>query len=390
MNDFSRITRGIRAGIESDTGQGSVVPPIYLSTNYTFTGLGEPRDFDYSRSRNPTRALLGEAVATLEGGAGGVITASGMGAVSTVLHALLGPSDTVIIPHDCYGGTWRIFDAYERKGLCHVVTIDFTDLDQVRTAVAEHRPRLVWVETPSNPLLRLTDLAEVVATAHAADALVLADNTFLSPILQRPLEHGVDLVMHSTTKYINGHSDVVGGAVISATSELHEQISWWANTIGVTGGAFDSYLTIRGLRTLHTRIRAHEENAAAVVGLLTDHDAVRVVHHPSLPDHPGHEIAARQQDGFGSIVSLELHGGRDAVTAFAGALECFSLAESLGGTESLVCHPSSMTHAAMTPEAQAVAGLSDGLVRLSVGVEPAEDLVADLTAGLDAATRTND
>ncbi|MDN5726820.1 MAG: PLP-dependent transferase, partial [Propionibacteriales bacterium] len=330
MTDFSRITRGIRTGIESDTGQGSVVPPIYLSTNYTFTGLGEPRDFDYSRSRNPTRAVLAEALATLEGGAGAVVTASGMGAVNTTVQALLGPEDTVVIPHDCYGGTWRLFDAYDRKGLCRVVTVDFTDLDQVRAALAD-RPTLVWVETPSNPLLRLTDLAEVGRLAHEVGALVLADNTFLSPILQRPIEHGADLVLHSTTKYINGHSDVIGGAVISSTSELHEQLTWWANTIGVTGGAFDSYLTIRGLRTLHTRIQAHEENAAAVVPLLADHDAVRVVHHPSLSDHPGHEIAVRQQDGFGSIVSLELHGGRPAVAAFAQALECFSLAESLGG-----------------------------------------------------------
>ena len=262
--------------------------------------------------------------------------------------------------------------------------VDFQDSAALAAAL-EARPALVWVETPSNPLLRIVDVAAVARAAHAAGALVVADNTFLSPVWQQPLSLGADVVLHSTTKYLNGHSDVVGGAVISASQELHERVAWWANCIGVTGAAFDSYLTLRGLRTLHARMRAHGENAAEVVRLLAAHPAVARVHYPGLESHPGHALAARQQRGFGAMVSFELVGGIPEVRAFLGALRLFSLAESLGGVESLVAHPASMTHAAMDAAARQRAGISDSLVRLSVGIEEAADLVGDLAQALAAA-----
>jgi cystathionine gamma-synthase len=257
--------------------------------------------------------------------------------------------------------------------------------DKAAVDVALSKPAaLVWIETPSNPLLRITDLADISRRAHAIGALVIADNTFLSPGWQRPLEHGADLVVHSTTKYINGHSDVVGGAVISKTKELAEQVGWWANCLGLTAGAFDSYLTLRGLRTLHVRLREHGRNAQAIAEFLAKQGAVKKVYFPGLPAHPGHEIAKRQQSGFGAIVTLEVAGGVEGAKKFSESLELFSLAESLGGVESLIAHPATMTHAAMAPEARAAAGLVDGLLRLSIGIESTEDLLADLRRGIDA------
>jgi cystathionine gamma-synthase len=384
MTEISRLTRGIRTGIDADPTHGAIVPPLYLSSNFSFAGFGEPRQYDYTRSGNPTRDVLAEALATLEGGAGGVITSTGMSAIALCTNALLCPDDTIVIPHDCYGGTWRLFDTLSARGQFRVVTVDYSDQAAVDAALAAS-PRVVWLETPSNPLLRITDIAAVTKVAHAAGALVVADNTFLSPILQRPFDFGVDLVVHSTTKYINGHSDVVGGAVISRTDELHEQISFWSNVLGLTGSPFDSYLTVRGLRTLHTRIRAHQENTTAVVEAIAGHPAVAAVYYPGLTTHPGHQIAARQQQGFGAMFSVELVGGEPAVRAFLDGLRCFSLAESLGGTESLIAHPATMTHASMTPQARAVAGIDDGLLRVSVGIEAPEDLAADFVDALDRA-----
>ncbi|MDQ6657825.1 MAG: cystathionine gamma-synthase [Actinomycetota bacterium] len=386
MTEISRLTRGIRAGIDSDTSHGAIVPPLYLSSNYSFAGFGEARQYDYTRSGNPTRDVLADALSTLEGGAGAVVTATGMGAITVCLNALLCPGDTIVIPHDCYGGTWRLFDSLSSRGHFDVVTVDFSDETAVQQAFsAPAPPRVVWLETPSNPLLRVTDIDAVTTAAHAVGATVVADNTFLSPILQRPFEFGVDLVVHSTTKYINGHSDVVGGAVIAATPELHEHISWWANVLGLTGSPFDSYLTVRGLRTLHTRLGAHQENTTAVIDAIAAHPAMSTLHYPGLADHPGHEIAARQQDGFGAMFSIDLAGGEMAVRAFLDGLRCFSLAESLGGIESLVAHPATMTHASMTTAARAVAGIGDGLLRLSVGIEAADDLIADVLDALDRA-----
>ena len=380
--DSRATTRAVRAGIDRDTAFGAVTPPLVLSSNFSFAGFNEKRTYDYTRSGNPTRDLLGEALAELEGGAGGTITATGMGAITLVLNALLQPGDVLVVPHDCYGGSWRLFNALAKKGAFELLTCNLTDPQAVAAALARG-PRLVWIETPSNPLLRITDLRLVIEAAHAAGALAVADNTFLSPALQRPIaDFGADVVVHSTTKYINGHSDVVGGAAVAKDADVHAQLAWWANALGLTGSPFDSFLTLRGLRTLDARLRVHQENTQALVALLDGHPAVRSVHYPGLPSHPGHALAARQQHGFGAMLSLELEGGEEAVRAFLEGLRYFTLAESLGGVESLVAHPATMTHAAMSAEARAAAGISDGLLRLSVGIEHIDDLLADLSDAL--------
>ena len=380
--DSRAATRAVRAGIDRDTAFGAVTPPLVLSSNFSFAGFNDKRAYDYTRSGNPTRDLLGEALAELEGGAGGVITATGMGAITLVLHALLQPGDVLVVPHDCYGGSWRLFNALAKKGAFELVTCNLTDPQAVAAALAR-KPRLVWIETPSNPLLRITDLRLVINAAHAAGALAVADNTFLSPALQRPIaDFDADVVVHSTTKYINGHSDVVGGAAVAKDADVHAQLAWWANALGLTGSPFDSFLTLRGLRTLDARLRVHQENTQALVALLDGHPAVRALHYPGLSSHPGHALAARQQHGFGAMLSVELDGGEAAVRGFVDGLRYFTLAESLGGVESLVAHPATMTHAAMSAEARAAAGIGDGLLRLSVGIEHADDLLADLADAL--------
>jgi cystathionine gamma-synthase len=378
-------TTAVRSAIESDSQHGAVVPPLYLSTNFTFSAFGEARRYDYTRSGNPTRDALGEALADLEGGAGATVTASGTAAVTLVCQ-LLKPGDLLIAPHDCYGGTYRLFESLAERGLFVVRFVDQTDHEALRRVFALG-PRMVWVETPSNPLLRIVDLEAVAGLCRQHDTLLAADNTFLSPVLQQPLALGADLVVHSTTKYLNGHSDVVGGAVIAGTEELAGEIDWWANCLGLTGAPFDSYLTLRGVRTLHARLRVHEENAATIATLLDHHPAVSRVFYPGLPDHPGHELARRQQKGFGGMISFELAGGASAAQAFVEGMTFFSLAESLGGVESLVAHPATMTHAAMDPEARIRAGIGDGLIRLSIGIEAGEDLAADINAGLERALR---
>jgi cystathionine gamma-synthase len=377
-------TNAVRAGIDRDTAFGAVTPPLVLSSNFSFAGFGEKRQYDYTRSGNPTRDLLAEALAELEGGAGAVVTSTGMSAITLLLHALLKPGQRLVVPHDAYGGSWRLFNALANKGAFELSTIDFTDPRALAETLAE-KPAVVWIETPSNPLLRITDLRFVIEAAHAVGALTVVDNTFLSPALQTPIAFGADFVVHSTTKYINGHSDVVGGAVIAKSAEQHTQLTWWANALGITGAPFDSFLTLRGLRTLDARLRVHQENTAALVELLQDHPAVRTLHYPGLASHPGHALAARQQHGFGAMLSVELEGGEQAVRAFVEGLDYFTLAESLGGVESLIAHPATMTHAAMSEEARAAAGIGDGLLRLSVGIEHADDLVADIAAALDRA-----
>lgn len=379
-------TIAARQGIETDTQHGAVVPPIYLSTNYTFSAYGEKREYDYCRSGNPTRSTLAETLACLEGGSSAVVTNTGMSAV-TLVTSLLGPEDLLVVPHDCYGGCYRLFTSLAKKGAFQLAVVDQNDpkaLDEVLAC----RPRLVWLETPSNPLLRLVNVAQVTEKARAVGALVVVDNTFLSPVLQNPLALGADIVVHSTTKFINGHSDVVAGAVIAKDLTLGEELAWWANCLGVTGAPFDAFLTLRGLRTLPLRMRQHQENAQAVVELLHGHPAVSKVNYPGLADHPGHEIAARQQKGFGAMLSFELRGGEETVKAFLSRLELFSLAESLGGVESLVAHPASMTHAAMSPEARQTAGITDSLVRLAVGIEDPRDLVEDLSQALSWAAQS--
>ena len=379
-------TRAVRAGIATDLHHGAVVPPIHLSSTFAFEGFGKKRLYDYTRTGNPTREYLANALAELEEGEGAVVTSTGMSAVALVLQ-LVRPGDLILAAHDCYGGTHRILRSLAARGQFDVAFVDLTNETAVET-VKSRRPKLLWIETPSNPLLRVTNLALVIEAGHDVGAIVTVDNTFLSPVLQRPIEFGADLVVHSTTKYLNGHSDVVGGAVVAADSALVEELAWWANCLGITGAPFDSFLTLRGVRTLHARMRVHCENAARVVDLLCDHPSVKRVYYPGLSSHPGHSVAASQQAGFGAMVSFEVNGGIDGVQRFVNALQCFTLAESLGGVESLIAHPATMTHASMDEAARATAGIEESLLRLSVGIEHADDLVADLAAALDHADVT--
>ena len=378
-------TTGVQAGLCEDLQHGAVVSPLYLSSNFTFAGFDQKRTYDYTRSGNPTRDQLAAALAEQEGGRSAVICASGMAAIALTLQ-LLRPGDRLVAAHDLYGGAHRLLTALAAKGAFDLEFLDLTTpgaLGRIETL----RPQMVWAETPSNPLLRITDLQAVSDVTHAAGGRLVVDNTFLSPALQRPIAFGADVVVHSTTKYINGHGDVVGGAVIATDADVGESMAWWANCLGVTGSPFDSYLTLRGLRTLRPRLRLHEENARQVVSALERDDRVSAVYYPGRPEHPGHEVAARQQDGFGGMVSFELVGGRAAARSFVEGVRVFRLAESLGGVESLIAHPSTMTHASMDEQARVNAGISDGLLRLSVGIEDAADLVADLQRGLDGVPR---
>ncbi|MBI1215567.1 MAG: cystathionine gamma-synthase [Alphaproteobacteria bacterium] len=363
------------AGIDEDPVHGAVTPPLYLSTNYSFESFGKKRAYDYTRSGNPTRDQLASALAALEGGHHAVVTSSGLAALDLVFQTLES-GDLLVAPHDCYGGTHRLLVMRAKKGHFRLRFCNLTDPAALDEAF-EGNPAMILIETPSNPLLRITDIAAIVKRARQAGARVVADNTFLSPALQKPLELGADIVVHSTTKYINGHSDVVGGAVISRTAEQHEKLAWLANCIGVTGAPFDSFLTLRGLRTLPLRIRQQEETASRIAQWLDKHPAVSRVYYPGLNHHPGHTVALRQQKGFGAMLSFELTGDvrRFLEVLSAGAEGLFTLAESLGGFESLVAHPATMTHAAMPAEARRAAGIADNLLRLSVGLEDADDLL---------------
>lgn len=367
-------------GVAGDTAFGAVAPPLYLSSTYEFAGYNEPRTYDYGRAGNPNRELLGDALAKLEGGAGAVITSSGMSA----LDLLIGrhrPDDLILAPHDCYGGTMRLLKARADLGHCSVRFVDQSNRGAFAAAL-EEMPALVLIESPSNPLMRVVDIADISREARAAGAAIAVDNTFLSPAIQRPIELGADYVIHSTTKYLNGHSDVIGGAVVAADPAQVEQLRYWTNVVGSAGAPFDAWLTMRGLRTLFPRMEQQQINAMSVANFLEKHPAVAKVHYPGLPSHPGHAIASRQQRGFGAMLSFELHGGVPAVRHFISAVRFFTLAESLGGVESLVAHPATMTHADMGEEARATAGISDSLLRLSVGLEAEQDLLAGLAAGL--------
>ena len=374
-------TTAARHGVNSDPAHGAVMPPIYLSSNYSFDGLDGKRRYDYSRSGNPTRDVLGETLAKLEGGCGAVVTATGMAAVDLALFSLT-PGDLLIAPHDLYGGTHRLLSARARRGHFDVQFVDQNDRVALDAAFALH-PKLILLETPSNPLMRVVDVADICARAHAVGCKAAVDNTFLSPALQQPLALGADLVIHSTTKYINGHSDVVGGCVVARDPADLESLTWWANCLGVTGSPFDAYLTLRGVRTLFARIERQQATAGRIAEWLDAHPAVGAVHYPGLASHPGHAVASRQQSGFGAMLSFEL-ADLNAVRAFVDELKVLTLAESLGGVESLIAHPALMTHASMVPEARAVAGITDGLLRLSIGLEHPEDLLADLARALQA------
>ena len=367
-------------GVAADMAYGSVAPPLYLTSTYEFAGYDQPRLYDYGRAGNPTRDLLGDALAALEGGAGCVITSSGMAALD-LLVGRLGPDDLVLAPHDCYGGTMRLLKARASRGHCSVRFVDQSD-DEAVSAALEEVPALFLIETPSNPLMRVVDIRGLAAKAREAGAAVAVDNTFLSPAVQRPIALGADYVVHSTTKYLNGHSDVIGGAVVAADPGNAQELRQWANIVGSAGAPFDAWLTLRGLRTLFPRMQTQQANAMAVARYLESHSAVSKVHYPGLPAHRGHAIASRQQNGFGAMLSFELAGGIKAVRRFIEHVKFITLAESLGGVESLVAHPATMTHADMGDEARAVAGISDGLLRVSVGLEAERDLIAGLDYGL--------
>ncbi|AYF13989.1 TPA: O-succinylhomoserine (thiol)-lyase [Vibrio parahaemolyticus] len=377
MSTRKPATIAVRTGIESDSQYHAVVPPIYLSTNYGFPAFGEVPEYDYTRSGNPNRGLLESALSELESGKGAVVTNCGTSALNLWVSAFLGPDDLIVAPHDCYGGTYRLFNTRANKGDFKVQFVDQSDEQALEAALAK-KPKLILLETPSNPLVRVVDIAAVCEKAKQVGALVAVDNTFLTPVYQKPLDLGADFVIHSTTKYINGHSDVIGGVVITKTEAHAEELAWWGNCIGATGTPFDSYMTLRGIRTLGARMRVHEESSQHVLNYLQQQALVAKIYHPSLPDHPGHEIAKKQQSGFGSMLSFEFAGSFEQLKVFVKELELFSLAESLGGVESLICHPASMTHRAMGEEALAEAGVSHQLLRLSVGLEDAQDLIADL------------
>ncbi|EGQ9932082.1 O-succinylhomoserine (thiol)-lyase [Vibrio vulnificus] len=377
MSHRKPATIAVRMGIESDTQYRAVVPPIYLSTNYGFSAFGDVPKYDYTRSGNPNRGLLEQALFELESGKGAVVTNCGTSALNLWVSAFLSPDDLIVAPHDCYGGTYRLFNTRAKKGDFKVRFVDQSDSAALDAALALN-PKLVLLETPSNPLVRVVDIAEVCEKAHKVGALVAVDNTFLTPVYQKPLELGADFVIHSTTKYINGHSDVIGGVVITKTEEHATELAWWGNCLGATGTPFDSYMTLRGIRTLGARMRVHEESSQQILSYLQTQELVGTIYHPSLPAHPGHEVAKKQQSGFGSMLSFEFAGSFEQLKVFVKALDLFSLAESLGGVESLVCHPASMTHRAMGEEALAEAGVTQQLLRLSVGLEDAQDLIADL------------
>ncbi|MCB1650724.1 MAG: cystathionine gamma-synthase [Alphaproteobacteria bacterium] len=376
-----RRTKIVRAGIGTDPAYKAVMPPLYLSSTFQIDGLSERGAYEYSRTRNPTRDELGKALADLEGGIGCAVTSSGMAALTLLLH-LLEPEDLLLAPYDMYGRSYWLLRALAEKKHFRLKFVDFYSDAGLDEAFSES-PRMVILETPSNPLMRIADIAAV--RARAPDAILACDNTFLSPILQAPFTLGADIVFHSTTKFINGHSDVVGGAVIVKDDpEILNTLNLWNNSLGTIGAPFDAYMTLRGLRTLEVRVHRAQENAETIAAFLQNHPQVETVYYPGLASHAGHEIAKRQQEGFGAMLSFTLKGEQAEAARFAEALEMFSLAQSLGGTESLINHPASMTHVAMGAEARAKAGVSDNLLRLSVGIEHIDDLTADLEQAFKA------
>ena len=370
------------AGVGTDPAYGALSPPLWNSDTFEWRGPEEKPDYDYSRTVNPNRDMVAAALAELEGASGGVITNSGQSA--TLLALLLVPNGGLVVaPHDCYGGTYRLIAGLEAKGLIRARFVDQGDDAALDEALGES-PALVWLETPSNPLLRVVDVARVAGRAKAAGALAIADNTLLTPCRQRPLALGCDLVMHSTTKALNGHGDLFGGALMSADPELLEKATWWSNAAGLNGSAHDAWQTLRGLRTLPLRVDRQEATAGELARWLSQRSEVGAVHYPGLESDPGFALALRQQDGPGFMLSFRLTGGADAAKAFLAGLQLITLASSLGTYSTLICVPSTMTHRGMPPEAQAEAGIDPGLLRLSVGLEAAGDLIADLARGLEA------
>ena len=382
MKKFKKETMAAKAGIGSDMHHGSIVPPLYLSSNFEYKELGKEQEYEYTRETNPSRDHLINALTDLEDGVGGEILSSGMAAITLVAN-ILNINSKVILPHDCYGGTHRLFSSLAEKGILEAYFIDQGQESFCKKAISEINPDLIWIETPSNPLLQAVDIQEISKEAKACNALVAVDNTFLSPSLQNPLKLGADIVMHSTTKYINGHSDVIGGALITNNNEILLKLKFWANALGITGSPFDSYLTLRGLRTLSIRMEKHEKNATAIVELLSKHPKIDKIYYPGLTSHPSHAIAKKQQSGFGGMLSFEILGGLAEVKNFIKGIQILPLAASLGGFESLVSHPYTMTHGNLTPNQKKEVGISESLIRISAGLENTEDLLEAVNLGLE-------
>lgn len=379
--NLSQGTIAVRGGINTDDQYGSVVPVITPSTCYRYQEFATPREFDYARKANPSRRFVEETVAKLEGGTDAILTNCGMSAIHLVSVALLTPDDLVVAPHDCYGGSYRLFNSLSQRGYFKAKFVDQSDPVALKEALSL-RPKLVLIETPSNPLLRVVNIQEISQQAHDVGALVLVDNTFMTPILQKPIELGADIVTHSCTKFLNGHSDLLAGILVFKDQQLATDVLWWANNIGTLTSSFDSYLLLRGLRTLAARVTLQQANAQKVVEFLVNHPKIAHVYHPSLSSNLGHEIAKKQQKGFGSLLSFELAGDPEVMPKFLKALNIITLAQSLGGVESLICHPATMTHSGITAQARKTAGISDQLLRISIGLEDVNDLLGDLEQAL--------
>ncbi|PPI86918.1 cystathionine gamma-synthase [Candidatus Pantoea edessiphila] len=383
---FKQATIAVHSGLNDDKQYGCVVPPICLSSTYSFRGFKQPRIHDYSRRSNPTRDIVQQTISELESGNGAVLTNTGMSAIHLITTVFLTPGSLLIAPHDCYGGSYRLFCSMAQKKSYNVKFINQIDKLELQEALNE-KPKMIFIETPSNPLLRVVDISMICELASKAGAISVVDNTFMTPVLQNPLLLGADLVVHSCTKYISGHSDVLAGIVIGKNTDLISRLAWWANNIGITAAAFDSYLLLRSLRTLLPRVKIAQNNAIAIIKYLKTQPLVKKIYHPSLKENVGYKYAIKQQRGFGAILSIELNGNERLLKTFLKSLKLFTLAESLGGIESLICHASTMTHASMSFEAKMKAGISDMLLRISVGIEDKEDLINDLDNGFKTASQ---
>ncbi|MFF2050115.1 cystathionine gamma-synthase [Leifsonia sp. NPDC058194] len=373
-------TRAIHVGQEFDPTTGAIIPPIYQTSTFVQDGIGGLRNgYEYGRGGNPTRTSLETLLASLEGGVSALSFASGLAAEDALLRAVLAPGDHVVLGNDVYGGTHRLINRIHRAWGIGNTTVDLTDLDAVRAALTTERTRILWIETPSNPLMKISDLAALVELGHAAGALVVVDNTFASPALQQPLSFGADVVVHSTTKYLGGHSDVIGGAVVFADEELAEKVQFIQFAAGAVSAPMDAWLTVRGIKTLDVRMQRHTANAQAIAEALVGRAGIDAVYYPGLPGHPGHDLAARQMSGFGGMISVALSGGAAAARTFAESTRVFQLAESLGGVESLIGYPSEMTHASVRGTELEV---PDNVIRLSVGIEDLDDLLGDIDQAL--------
>ncbi|MBX9691992.1 MAG: cystathionine gamma-synthase [Cyanobacteria bacterium] len=376
-------TAAIHTGQDADPVTGSLITPIYQTSTFVLEELGVDKGYKYARTHNPTRTALEQALADLEGAKYALATASGLSAASTVLN-ILSTGDHVICGEDVYGGVYRLFEkVYKRFGI-EFSFVDARDLEALESSVKENT-RLIWIETPTNPLLRLADIEAIAGVAKRKNVKLVVDNTFASPYFQRPLELGADIIIHSTTKYISGHSDIIGGAILTSCDDLYEQLQFNHNAVGGVPGPFDCFLVLRGLKTLSVRLKEHERNALAIARFLEQHEGVEKVYYPGLPTHPQHELAKKQMNGFGGVVSFVVKGGQEGAKTVVNNTKLFHLAESLGGVKSLICQPASMTHKPIPKEIREPLGIVDGLIRLSVGIEDLEDLIADLDAVLPRA-----